>query len=330
MVWQAVRSRMSAFSSYIDRQKSGIGSSEKSQKVHSANWKEEIQLRKELDCLRRQEQQRVCRLSYDQRLVVDRFYRKLSRSVYIAEKHEKVKGTLPQDQGSRKQSHNSIANVENHMRQIRCLNAFPKPPVPKFRRPARRSKSCEPVAKTKEDEDQTFKEFMDLPPRPMTSLEKRNKMWEKQLNSMTQRINRARSAPARPAFYQVPEFSKSKTTKPDHFGRKSARQRAKTVECSTETFRLNREKEVEHQNRVIREFLKTITPLELVPWTPFEAEANSKEFEAFNSDNFVQNQIESAARPLKKHAEGLALYDLDHRVVGTFERTERNPLKAWT
>lgn len=321
---------MSTFSNYIDRQKSGPGSSEKSQKVHSANWTEEIQLRKELDCLKRQEQQRVCRLSSDQRLVVDRFYRMLSRSVDVAEKHERMKETLPRNKVSKTKEKEVSVNVEKHMRQIRCLSAFPKPPVPVFRRTARRrSKSCEPavaVSQDKEEEDEQLnRDVLDLPPRPMTSLEKRNKMWERQLNSVTQRINRARSAPARPAVYKVPEFSKA--TKPKNFDRKIPRQKTNTVDFSSEVLRFMREKEVDRQNHVIREFLKTLTPLQLVPWTPFEDERNINEASFGSVDSVLRTEVEGLTNNGKKHVHRSALYDLDHRVIGS---CEAGPSKAWT
>ena len=281
-----------------------------------------------MDCLRRQEQQRVCRLSCDQRLVVDRFYRMLSRSVDTAEKHERLKETLPRSKVSKGKKTEVSINVEEHMRQIRCLNAFPKPPVPVFRRTARRrSKSCESVAVSndrKEEEDQLNQDDINLPPRPMTSLKMRNKMWERQLNSVTQRIHRARSAPARPAVYKVPEFSKA--TKSDNFDRKIPCHGANAVEFSSEVLKIMRGKEVDHQNRVIREFLKTLTPLQLVPWTPFDDERNIKE--AFSSvDNVLRTEVEPLTNNGKRHVRRNALYDLDHRVIGSFKKS---PSKAWT
>ena len=272
------------FASYIDRQKAGPGSSEKSQKVHSANWKEEIQLKKELDCLHKQEQQRVSRISSDQRLVVHRFQRKLSASVDIAKNHEKVNESL--DSNHRKarelresQSRNPGGSEERMtLRQLRCLSASPKPPLPKFRR----AKSCEPPKVTHdilygdENRDQVR---LDLPPRPMTALEKGNKMWERQLKTVTQRLNRARSAPARTSYYRVPEFSLAQSNiREKQTGQKQ--RRATNVEIDLEYFRRVREKELHIQRQAVKTFLKSIESLELVPWRPgYEPAENNNEQE---------------------------------------------------
>jgi len=272
------------FASYIDRQKAGPGSSEKSQKVHSANWKEEIQLKKELDCLHKQEQQRVSRISSDQRLVVHRFQCKLSTSVDISKNHEKVKESLDSNHKKARelresQSRNPGGSEERMtLRQLRCLSASPKPPLPKFRR----AKSCEPPKVTHdilygdEDSDQVK---LDLPPRPMTALEKRNKMWERQLKTVTQRLNRARSAPARTSYYRVPEFSLAQSNiREKQTGQKQ--RRATNVEIDLEYFRRVREKELHVQRQAVKTFLKSIEPLELVPWTPgYEPAENNNEQE---------------------------------------------------
>lgn len=267
---------MIQFASYIDRQKSGPGSSEKSQKVHSANWKEEIQLKKEMDCLNKQEQQRVAKISSDQRLVVHRFQRKLSLSVDIAKKHDEVKESLDSNHKRARelrklQNENNDTNGEERMslRQLRCLSASPKPPLPKFRR----AKSCEPPrldsAALYGEEPQCFTEKPDLPPRPMTALEKRNKMWERQLKTVTQRLNRARSAPARTSYYKVPEFSVMQRNNARDSKNAGQKQRRHTsLEIDLEYFRRVREKELYLQRQAVKNFIKSIEPLELVQWTP--------------------------------------------------------------
>lgn len=290
---------MIQFASYIDRQKSGPGSSEKSQKVHSANWKEEIQLKKELDCLNKQEQQRVARISSDQRLVVHRFQRKLSLSVEIAKNHDEVKESLDINhkravelrelQGKK----NDIGEERMSLRQLRCLSASPKPPLPKFRR----AKSCEPPRISNntfygEADSEYPTERHDLPPRPVTALEKRNKMWERQLKTVTQRLNRARSAPARTSYYRVPEFSvtQSNSSREKYGGQKL--RRATNVEIDLEYFRRAREKELYLQKQAVKNFLQSIEPLELVPWTPgYEPAENSNE---------VENSVVTAAVTLSK------------------------------
>lgn len=270
------------FASYIDRQKSGPGSSEKSQTVHSANWKEEIHLKKELDCLSRQEQQRVSRISSDQRIVVHRFQRKLSASVDIAKNHDKVKESL--DSNHRRVQELRELQLKNpdeermSLRQLRCLSASPKPALPKFRR----TKSCEPPKVSCDmlyGDEYLNHEPLHLPPRPMTALEKGNKMWERQLKTVTQRLNRARSAPARTSYYRVPEFNFAQVNSREEQPSQKQR-RATNVEIDLEYFRRVRERELFLQRRAVKAFLKSIEPLELVPRTPgFESVENKNEAE---------------------------------------------------
>ncbi|XP_032242212.1 uncharacterized protein LOC116620698 [Nematostella vectensis] len=274
---------MYCFSSYIDRSKSGTGSSEKSQKVHSANWKEEIQLRKELDCLNKQEQQRVSRISIEQRLAVDRFHRKLSRSVEIAKSHDEIRADL-ENKRKERESHKDSDNTSRHMRMVRCLNAFPKPPLPTF---THRPKSCEPVTGRKNAENIT-KENVDVLPRPMTALERRNKVWEKQLDTVTQRINRARSAPAKTKFYKVPEFAdvaentmkarpKSSSPRKGNTSQSNSSSKRTSYEIDMNIYRYFREIELKRQRDAVREFIKSIEPLELVPWEPYDAVSSSQD-----------------------------------------------------
>lgn len=278
------------FASYIDRQKAGPGSSEKSQKVHSANWKEEIQLKKELDCLDKQEQQRVSRISSDQRLVVHRFQRKLSASVDIAKNHDKVKESLDgnhrraKELRERQGRNPDEKEARMSLRQLRCLSASPKPPLPKFRR----AKSCEPPQESRGvfySDSYTANAWLDMPPRPMTALEKRNRMWERQLKTVTQRLNRARSAPARTSYYKVPEFSSLQSNvrgdvRDKQISQKQRRRAPTNVEIDLEYFRRVREKELHFQRQAVNTFLKSIEPLELIPWTPgYESADNNNEGE---------------------------------------------------
>ena len=341
---------MIQFASYIDRQKSGPGSSEKSQKVHSANWKEEIQLKKELDCLNKQEQQRVARISSDQRLVVHRFQRKLSVSVDIAKKHDDVKESLDinhkraRDFRELQRKNNDISEERISLRQLRCLSANPKPPLPKFRR----AKSCEPPrinnnALYGEDTTDFPSERLDLPPRPMTALEKRNKMWERQLKTVTQRLNRARSAPARTSYYKVPEFSvaQSNNALEKHTGQKLQRH-ATNVEIDMEYFRRVHERELYLQRQAVKAFIKSIEHLELVPWTPGYESAE-------NANETAENPVVMAAVALSKQDVNANEHRPRTRSVGSYNTKDltgvakrgsaeksvnminkKVPLNAWT
>ena len=338
---------MIQFASYIDRQKSGPGSSEKSQKVHSANWKEEIQLKKELDCLNKQEQQRVARISSDQRLVVYRFQRKLSLSVEIAKNHDEVKESLDVNHkraiALREGKNDDISEERISLRQLHCLSASPKPPLPKFRR----AKSCEPPRISNKmlyggTDTEFFSERHDLPPRPVTALEKRNKLWERQLKTVTQRLNRARSAPARTSYYKVPEFSvtQSNISCEKHSGQKL--RRATNVEIDLEYFRRVREKELYLQRQAVKNFLQSIEPLELVPWTPdYQPAENSNEVEnsvvmaavAQSKQDVNANELRSRSRTAgsynAKDSGGLAKSESGNEKSVNVIKT-KVPLSAWT
>lgn len=342
---------MIQFASYIDRQKSGPGSSEKSQKVHSANWKEEIQLKKELDCLNKQEQQRVARISSDQRLVVHRFQRKLSLSVEVAKNHDELKESLDINHKRATElremqgKNNDIGEERISLRQLRCLSASPKPPLPKFRR----AKSCEPPRISRntfygEADEHLTDDRHNLPPRPMTALEKRNKLWERQLKTVTQRLNRARSAPARTSYYKVPEFSVAQSnlsSREKHSGQKL--RRATNVEIDLEYFRRVREKELYLQRQAVNNFLQSIEPLELVPWTPgYEPEENSDEVEnqvvmaavAQSKQDVNANEVRSRSRSVGSHnakdSAGLAKRGSGIEKRVTVVINKKVPLNAWT
>ena len=304
---------MNPFANYIDRQKAGLGSSEKSQKVHSANWKEEIQLRKELYCLNRQEEQRVSRISSDQRLVVHRFHRKLSRSVEVAQNHEKLVENYDKRHQRWKESQNSTGPREKMSPgQLRCLSANPKPPVPKFRR----AKSCEPP-RLRSDE---YMDKSDVIPRPMTALERRNRRWERQLNNVTQRLNRARSAPARSHLYKVPEFSVSENNFAVKDKKGNRFRKPAMFEIDMEQVRRARERELARQREAVNVFLKTIEPLELEPWRPFSEQQNANgESEVVNADG-NKNADTNSARGRKISVKARVM-DVEYK---------GKPFSAWT
>lgn len=325
---------MMQFVSYIDRQKSGLGSSEKSQKVHSANWKEEIQLHKELDCLRKQEQQRVSRITSDQRIVVHRFQRKLSTSVEIARKHEKVRETFDKSHiHAKERKELQSGNPETDkisLTQLRCLSASPKPPLPKFRR----ARSCEPPEKTSKfliSNETTRPSSLDLTPRPMTALEKRNKMWERQLKTVTQRFNRARSAPARTSYYRISDFGLEQVNARERQCMRTQHRGPTNLEIDMECFRRLREKEVYFQRQAVKAFLASIEPLELVPWTS-GSEAFENNIETENTV-LATSETEMNSNELHRRTYSVLSYSQDEEDLTKLGRKSRNKsalLNAWT
>jgi len=168
-------------------------------------------------------------------------------------------------------------------------------------------------------------------------------MWERQLKTVTQRLNRARSAPARTSYYKVPEFSVAQcnTSREKHSGQKL--RRPTNVEIDLEYFHRVREKELFLQRQAVKTFLQSIEPLELVPWTPgYQPTENSNEVEnnsvvmaavAQNKQDVNANEVRSRSRSigsynikdsvgLAKHASG------NERSVNVINT--KVPLNAWT
>ena len=162
---------------YVDRQKSSVGSSEKSQVVHSANWKEQVHLKKELQLLHRQETEAIKRIASDQRMVTHKFLHRILRSI------DQIK---------------VIEKMKEDIKQINIKNGFVK-------------KLTDPES-NKEISPSTASSFPRLGPtskrnkcgqvystgcrrvRPMTASELQGRAWERKIGLMAKNIQRAKSA----------------------------------------------------------------------------------------------------------------------------------------
>ncbi|XP_028397787.1 uncharacterized protein LOC114521517 [Dendronephthya gigantea] len=144
---------------YIDRQHSheATGNSEKSHKVHCANWKEEVHLRKELDALGRQENGTIKRIYLDQRIVANKFRRCVSRSIDIIKTHDDLKANI---------SYNRISKRNSPGLQSSMANA----------------------GKTSAKSQQVIT-------RPVTASELRVRAWERKIKTVSGKLQRAQSAP---------------------------------------------------------------------------------------------------------------------------------------
>jgi hypothetical protein len=169
---------------YIDRQQSKAGgNSEKSQKVHCANWKEEVHLRKELEALRRQENVTLKRIISDQKAVANKFRRRVYRTIELINSHEEVKVGMKR-----------IRNTKNAVHQ----NSQPKliaPGLPSMQ--ANNGKASSLVPNMREKPNNTAK-------RPVTASELRVRAWGQKIQTISSKLQRAQSAPAmRPNTHSV-------------------------------------------------------------------------------------------------------------------------------
>ena len=282
---------MSGLSNYIDRKSSGPGSSEKSQNVHSANWQAETQLKKEVNCIHRQEQQSITKISTDQRILIFRFHRKLTRSVDLAKSHEKLKSDLEiQRQLRIQESENDEDDDEEkkpqRIRHALCMSRTFKPPVPRYRRGQSLS---EPINKKQNT----------LPPsRPVTAMENRSKMWERQLKHVTSVVQRAKSAPPGKRMPLIEEF-KAPEKKPKgrvKTARGATRKKQDFLGVDMDEHRKFRQMELHVHERLVNNFLNSIQDLKLQPWTPGMTKKDS--FVSVNlEEDENEPQVETQSKP---------------------------------
>jgi hypothetical protein len=170
---------------YIDRQQSqASGNSEKSHKVHCANWKEEVHLRKELKALTRQENSTIKRIFCDQKIVANKFRHRVYRTMKLIKTHEELKVGMA-----------SIRSTNNS-----AYGKFqPKYNAPGLLFTANVDKASSLGLNVKE-------KFNHLLKRPVTASELRVQAWERKVQTMSSKLQRAQSAPAlRPNFHSVEE-----------------------------------------------------------------------------------------------------------------------------
>ena len=158
---------------YIDRQQSKAGgNSEKSQKVHCANWKEEVHLRKELEALTRQENVTIKRMFCDQKVVANKFRHHVCRTIEQIERHKEVKV-----------GKKSLRNTKIHQNLQLKLDA----PGLSFKK-SNNSETSSLIPNMKEKSD-------NLQKRPVTASELRVRAWERKIQTISSKIQRAQSAP---------------------------------------------------------------------------------------------------------------------------------------
>ena len=167
--------RMNSQFNYIDRQQSqATGNSEKSHKVHCANWKEEVHLHKELEAFRRQENSAIKSIVSDQKVVANKFRRHVYRSIELIKTHEGLKDKMT-----------SFRNRNNSTYE----NFQPKYTARPFLFAANGGKSSSMSQNIKDKPNHLMK-------RPVTASELRVRAWEQRIQTITSKLQRAQSAPA--------------------------------------------------------------------------------------------------------------------------------------
>lgn len=222
---------------YIDRQNSAVGSSEKSQKIHSANWKEEVHLRKELESLKKQEHETISRIFSDQRIVAHQFRRRLCRSMELVRNHEKLKGELEQFRND-----NFEASQKSQMAKY-------------SKRSARLQSSSVQSLDTFPENEKYTQTSCNLFRRPVTASEKRGREWDRTIKSTTSKLSqRAKSAPiSRTTAYFVPGKNLDKPQYKTTVFNQTKRER---FSISREQFNRNRILEVAKQREAVLKFIK--------------------------------------------------------------------------
>ena len=143
---------------YIDRQQSQVtGNSEKSQKVHCANWKEEVHLRKKLELLTRQKNGSIKHIFSEQKIVAIKFRRNVYRSIELIKTHEDLKCGMA--------SKNGLNQPKYYDREASGLKLH-----------------------TKEGSSHLIK-------RPVTASELHVRAWDRKILKMNSKLQRVHSAP---------------------------------------------------------------------------------------------------------------------------------------
>jgi hypothetical protein len=165
---------------YVDRQKSSVGSSEKSQVVHSANWKEQVHLKKELELLRRQENEVIKRIASDQRMVTHKFLHRILRSIDQIKEIEKMKGEIQHVHSQRNGFDKTIPDSQSNEEMSPSPSA-----TTSFRRLGSKIErpKCGHVYR---------RECRQV--RPVTASELQGRAWERKAGLMAKNIQRAKSA----------------------------------------------------------------------------------------------------------------------------------------
>lgn len=146
------------YSSQSQKQQSQIlRISEKSQEVQCMNLKEEVHLQKQLEELTKQENSVIKQLFFDQKIVTERFRRRIGKSLMLMKSHDEMKKYL-----------NNFAQFSLQQKNM----------------------------DTKLSSRKQLSSSISHPQRPMTASEMRLREWEVKIYKLGTQLRRSKSAPA--------------------------------------------------------------------------------------------------------------------------------------
>eukprot|EP00794_Sanderia_malayensis_P007324 gene7324-8142_t len=246
---------------HADRGDANAGATEKSQKVHSINYKIGVILQKEVQSLDVEEKNVACSITVNQRIQATRFRNKLQRSVELTKHHDKIRArftTREETRPNRKSNNKEQNNTQN--RRIRCSRQPPS----------------SATGYSDEDDCQfSLKRFTAddaCKNRPQTALEARTKQWNKNAEAAKARVVRAKSAPAR-SWRNCADIMRELNWHGGGFYSANRLHRplsrAKFVEIfDNERFQDFRNRELLRQKNKMNALVESFEPLKLEEWYP--------------------------------------------------------------
>lgn len=227
--------------------------------AHSFNYRLGEVLRKEIQCLNREEKNTACSMTINQRIITTRFRNKLSRSVEHMKYHDKLKSRFHTHELRTSEKEGKGTELPGSLRQTSAYSAD------------------ENVSKEKYDFDskfspQKFTVSSTSRNRPQTAVETKSKLWHKRADTAKERVVRAKSAPPS-SWRNCNDIMRKLNCGGGGFyaANKVARplSRAKFYDVfDSERFAKFREMELEKQANDVHTFIQSTEALKLVPWFP--------------------------------------------------------------
>ena len=259
---------------------SNSGTSERSQKVHSTNYKVGVLLHKEIQSLNVDEKNVACSITIDQRRIATRFRNKLARSVELMKHHDRIRSRFYHAE-LRPNRHQDTKTYAWNQQASANLGKFKgiQTGTQNATKDHGRKLSLDDVKAHQKDRKEfdlkTFTDYGALLNRPQTALESKSKLWTKRATTANERVVRAKSAP--PKSWRNCEDIMRKLNSTgggfyvaNHAQRPMSRARFAEV-FDLESFQSFREEEVARQKLDVEAFVESIEPLKLVPWYPGHA-----------------------------------------------------------
>ena len=256
---------------------SNSGTSERSQKVHSTNYKVGVLLHKEIQSLNVDEKNVACSITIDQRRIATRFRNKLVRSVELMKHHDKIRSRFYHAELRPNRYHDTKTYAWNQQvsANLGKLNATQTGTQTSTKDHERKLSLDDVKAHLKDRKEFDLKTALERLNRPQTALESKSKLWTKRATTANERVVRAKSAPPK-SWRNCEDIMRKLNSTGGGFYVANQTQRpmsrARFAEVfDLESFQKFREEEVARQKLDVEAFIESIEPLKLVPWYPGHA-----------------------------------------------------------